>query len=75
MILMESIWQERTLNSLLEHGIQTELNGGDIPAVPISALMVNKEKRFFNIEAKGLFWLFFCRLLALSLIISFVYTR
>lgn len=29
---------ERTLNSLLEHGIQTELNGGDIPAVPISAL-------------------------------------
>nr|XP_022334970.1 uncharacterized protein LOC111131638 [Crassostrea virginica] len=30
---------ERTLNSLLEHGIQTELNGGDIPAVPISALM------------------------------------
>lgn len=29
---------ERTLNSLLEHGIQTELNGGDVPAVPISAL-------------------------------------
>ncbi|XP_061166347.1 translation initiation factor IF-2, mitochondrial-like [Saccostrea echinata] len=29
---------QRTLNSLLEHGIQTELNGGDIPAVPISAL-------------------------------------
>lgn len=29
---------ERTLNSLLEHGVQTELNGGDVPAVPISAL-------------------------------------
>ena len=42
---MVYIWQERTLNSLLEHGIQTELNGGDIPAVPISALMVNKKIR------------------------------
>ena len=56
------------MNSLLEHGIQTELNGGDIPAVPISALMVNIEKRFFNIEAIGLFWLFF--LSVTSLIIN-----
>lgn len=31
------------MNSLLEHGIQTELNGGDVPAVPISALKVLKK--------------------------------
>lgn len=24
----------------MEHGVQTELNGGDVPAVPISALKV-----------------------------------
>lgn len=52
------------MNSLLEHGIQTELNGGDVPAVPISALKVLKKlidlikksniiiKNLFNLHCK-----------------------